>query len=535
MRDLTFFTTNPTKLAHARYIAEGCHIRIKGFRQQTYHAEYVEPRLQSRDAILKASYESAKVQFLKAGFSDSIHPFVLEDTSVRIYALSRTDEEVPGVDIKYWMEGRTFASLDAMLRAAGNDRRATVRSDVLLHIPSNYRTAWGVQKPFMIFTGEQHGSIVETEHNFDANPVYPWLDNRSFNKWFVPDGSSAPLGSLSITVADKVDFRRKSFEQLFNFLGDRGYLAVPVAQMQLQLDRKPNVILCGYTCSGKTTASQHLARSFGYLHVEASDFMHLSYYHRHGYKGPIAISDFAERALVQKPTIAAEKVVEYLLENLDDPIVISGFRAAEEIAFLEKEMKIYGKHFEPRFICANEDTRFERLQIRARPGDDLTIEEFRARDLQQDRMGLKKIYESDEVTKLENNDNLNCYLEHIDRLIGNDIGHEIDIDSGLASLASTTNVGLQEAILIALLSVWKNDEARQFFTTTEVSSLIASVFPGIRPKHKDNVSRYFNQDYYAYYEISSSANGDTRKYRLSNTGYGMAIRALRVILKFQDS
>ena len=534
MRELTFFTTNPTKLAHARYIAEGRHIRIKGFRQRTYHAEYVEPRLRSRDAILEASYESAKGQILKAGFSDAIHPFVLEDTSVRIDALSRTDEEVPGVDIKYWMEGRTFASLDAMLRSASNDRRATVRSDVLLHIPSSYRNAWGVQEPFIVFTGEQRGLIVEAEHNFDPNPVYPWLDNRSFNKWFAPEGSSAPLGSLPIVVADKVDFRRKSFEQLFDFLADRGYLSVPVAQMQLQLDRKPNIVLCGYTCSGKTTASQHLARSFGYLHVEASDFMHLSYYHRHGYQGPIPIGDFAERALAQKPTIAAEKVVEYLLENLAEPIVISGFRAPEEIAYLEGEMKIYGKHFEPQFVIANQQTRFGRLRARARPGDDLTIEEFRARDVQQDRMGLKQIYQLPDMSTIENNDNLDCYLERVDGLIGKEIGCEIDIDSSLVCLAVTANVGLQDAILIALLSVWQNDEARLFHTTTEVSSLIATVFPAIRPKHKDNVSRYFNQDYYAYYEISSSANGDTRKYRLSNTGYGMAIRALRVILKLQD-
>lgn len=33
--ELTFFTTNQTKLAHARYVAEERQIRIKGFRQRT--------------------------------------------------------------------------------------------------------------------------------------------------------------------------------------------------------------------------------------------------------------------------------------------------------------------------------------------------------------------------------------------------------------------------------------------------------------------------------------------------------------------
>jgi inosine/xanthosine triphosphate pyrophosphatase family protein len=368
MRELTFFTTNQTKLAHARYIAEGWKIRIKGFRQRTYHAGYTEPRLASRQDILHASYESAKEQLAKAGLPDASHPFVLEDTSVRIDALSAAHEEVPGVDIKYWMEGRTFASLHTILRDAGNDRRATVRSDVLLHVPSSIRSAWGVETNYLVFTGEQRGTIVEAEYLFNSNLVYPWLDNRSFNKWFVPEGVDKPVGSLSIEIADTVDFRRKSFEPLFGFLEKRRYFAISTAQfqLQLQLDRKPNIILCGYTCSGKTTAGQYLARRFGYMHIEASDFMHLAYYYRHGYRGPTAIGDFAESALAQKPTIASEKVVDYMLDHLSEPIVISGFRAPAEIESLENAMRFHGKKFVRRFRRADETIRFTRLRSRAR-------------------------------------------------------------------------------------------------------------------------------------------------------------------------
>ena len=77
MRDLIFFTSNITKLAHARYVAEGLPVRIRGFRQQTYHANYNEPRLTMRDELLDASYRSALSQCDKAGIPVDVTPFFL--------------------------------------------------------------------------------------------------------------------------------------------------------------------------------------------------------------------------------------------------------------------------------------------------------------------------------------------------------------------------------------------------------------------------------------------------------------------------
>ena len=527
MRELTFFTTNPTKLAHARYVAEGRQIRIKGFRQRSYHADYVEPRLTARDAILLASYQSAKEQLAKAGFSAASHPFILEDTSVRIEALSDADTEIPGVDIKYWMEDQTFAKLYSIVRAKGNDRRASVRSDVLLHVPASFRTSWEVNSDFIVFTGVQLGAIVEVEEVFDTNLVYPWLDNISFNKWFVPDGELRPLGALPIKNADQVDFRRKSLQALFDFLDERSYFTRSATQFRLPLGRRPNIILCGYTCSGKTTASQHLARRFGYLHVEASDFMHLAYYYRHGFPGPTAIGDFAEQALAEKPTIAAERIVDYMQDHSDNPIVVSGFRAPEEIVYLERAM---GKVFSLWFVQADQDLRYQRLRTRGRPGDDLTVAQFRDRDRQQERMGLDEIESSTDTLPLRNESSLPEYFARVDVLVGDVDRVDLNIAAGLAILKDVRDISLEEAILIALLGVSESDETRRFYTTTEVAGLIKKVFPSIRPKHKDNISRYFNQDFYAFYEIASSRNG-TRTYRLSNTGYGMAIRTLRALLK----
>ena len=61
-------------------------------------------RLASRDAILRASYESAKSRLAKAGFSATSHAFVLEDTFGPHRSVGRPESDVPGVDVKYWME-----------------------------------------------------------------------------------------------------------------------------------------------------------------------------------------------------------------------------------------------------------------------------------------------------------------------------------------------------------------------------------------------------------------------------------------------
>lgn len=532
MKELTFFTSNSTKLAHARYIAERHPVRIKGFRQRTYHANYDEPRLPSRTALLEASYRSALRQCAKAGLSTDNHPFILEDTSVTIDALSDDGNEVPGLEIKYWMQSQTFSNLDTLLRSLGDQRSATVRSDILLHVPKTLRASWQIPDDYLIFVGIQKGRITDTEIKFESNWVYPWLDNKSFNKWFVPIGHAIPFGMLPIDEADGVDFRRKAFDQLFEFLCERHFLVAEPKQFEFSLDRKSNLIMSGYTCAGKTTASQHLARKFGYLHVEASDFMYLNYYYRHGYRGAISIGDFAEDALAQKPEIAAEKVAEYIADNLGSPVVVSGFRSLREVEYLKEAMTTFGKSFDVLFVNSGEAVRYKRLVSRKRPGDDISLDEFRRRDEQQRRMGLAQIVDSQGTAVLKNDASLPEHLEAVDILVGSDLPDNIVVAIALAQLIDVKEVKLEDSILIALLKAWaEGDENRPFFSTTQISRMIQTTFVSAPPKHKDNVSRYFNQDFYAYYEIGGEPSHSKRRYRLSNTGYGMAIRSLRSLLK----
>ena len=521
-----------TKLAHARYVAEAFPIRIVGFRQRTYHADYVEPRISSREELLQRSYESALKQFQKAGMGVDSHFFVLEDTSVRIRALSTGKKEVPGLDIKYWMQGMTFETLDRLLKRSGNDRTASVRSDVLLHLPKNFRHKWKTKLNYLVFEGEQHGKIVDREYKFESNLVFPWLDAKTFNKWFKPGQATAPLGSLSIEEANQYDFRRKSFTQAIEFLSEYGFIEDSPIQAMLPLESSTNYLLCGYTCAGKTAASQHLTRQYGYEHIEASDFMYLNYYYRHGFHPDVPIGDFAEQALVQKPEIVSEKVAQYIQENLFARIVVSGFRCMDEVDWLQKSMALSGKRFKLVFISASENDRYQRMKTRRRLGDEMDFGRFKDRDLQQRRMGLEGIRKSDMVTIWDNESTLKDYYEFIDSDVNlPNIGRFFGFEEAKDQLVELDAVKLEDSILIGLLSVWSDDEARDYHTTNQIASLINSVFRKISPKHKDNVSRYFNQEFYAYYEVDGDRDLRYRKYRLSNTGFGRALFALNELIK----
>ena len=112
---LIFLTSSQTKLAHARYLGEAFDIEIDGFRQKTYNANYNEPRIDSREELLDQSYKSAVEQCVKGKIPIESRFFILEDTSVRIDALSTENSEVPGLDVKFWMQQTSFAELNEEL------------------------------------------------------------------------------------------------------------------------------------------------------------------------------------------------------------------------------------------------------------------------------------------------------------------------------------------------------------------------------------------------------------------------------------
>ena len=530
MNPLIFFTTNKVKLAHARHMAEefsakeAYSLKIEGFRQKTYYADYREPRIPRRETLLHLSYERALRQARRANIDTKRRFFFLEDTSVVIHALSNSEEKVPGVDVKYWMKNRSFKSLDDLLKERGDNRKVTVQSDILMHVPDFYKPRWGSDKSYIVFTGQQDGTISQNEHSIETNAVYPWLDNKTFNKWFVPTGESVPISLLPINQANKYDFRRHAFTKMADFLLEKRVIPREYKQPSLNLDIPPVLIVCGYTCAGKTTISQYLIRKYGYMHIEASDFMYLNYYLRHDVNPEIDISTFAENALRQKPEIAAEKIAEYMQELNTFPTVISGFRSIKEIEWLENYFE-NNKKFQVIFIQAKKNIRHKRFNKRKRYGTKLSLDGFRRRDKQQERMGLKIIATAPASKKIKNEGSFDdLYSAFKEKALPTTrVLNEMEIDFSKFQNFSQP-LRLEDSIFVALLSKWDDSEDREYFTTTEIARIIGNLFPALKPKYKDNVSRYFNQDFSAFYEIKPSDNEAKRRYRLSNTGYGKAVQ-----------
>lgn len=505
-------------------------VAIESFRRKTFYASYTEPRIDSRDELLHQSYESALEQARNAGINTGKTFFFLEDTSVIIDALSTEFKEIPGVNVKYWMKETKFKDLDETLTQASN-RNVTVRSDFLLHIPEYYRQKWGIKDNYLVFVGKQLGTVIESERNFEQNLVYPWLDNKTFNKWFVPCGESQPLSCLSIIDADQYDFRRHAFSEMMEFFSQKGILGSSFEQQFLALETTsqvsiPILIICGYPCAGKTTLSQHLVRKYGYIHIEASDFMYLNFYLRHDVSSGIRISDFAEDALRQKPEIAAEKIGEYINTLGEQPIVISGFRSMDEINWLRKNFENgeIRRSFKLCYVDATQSIRFRRYNERKRDGHEIDMANFQLQDDQQVRMGLQDIASSSDKIVISNEGTLGKLFREARSSLqpSEDSLHNSEIDLSIFTNFSK-NIGLEAPIIMALLSKWEDREDRPYFTTTQIARLTNELFPAMKPKHKDNVSRYFNQDFYAYYEIAPDPDENKRRYRLSNSGYGRAV------------
>lgn len=511
MLEIVFFTSSPIKLAHARYLCRDYDVQITGFREKTFGANYIEPRIYDREQLIELSYQDALQRWQKAVSASEDRLFFIEDTSVVIDALS-LEQETPGLDVKYWMAETDFASLDAQLKAVGHNRCATVRSDVVMHFPSKMHNT-EQDKNYLCFTSSVAGHVVEKEQVFDTNPMYPWLDNKTFNKWFVPNGYSQPISMLHISEANQYDFRAPAFHKMLEFLEQQKIInrrSEPGVQNNLEVEESL-FIICGPSCAGKTTLAEYLAERYGYYHIEASDFMYMSYYQRHDITSSIKIGDFAEQALRDQPEIVVEQTLRNIQVNKAGPVVITGFRSHVEVDWFRRYY-MGGYPIEIVYVVADATLRFERSVIRQR--DDMTSnrETFNQRDAQQAAMGLEELERCFLSNRLENNGSLDdffnnfetCYVQNQQRSYMSD-------KSGYLTAGK-----LESLILLTLLDKWSS---RGYFTTTEIAHLINQSLDGI-PKSKNNVSRYFNQRFYPYFEIKLIDG--KRKYRLSNTGYGKA-------------
>jgi len=512
MIELIFFTSSSIKLAHARYLCREYDVKITGFREKTFGANYFEPRIFDREKLIEQSYQDALIRWNKSSLANHQKLFFLEDTSVAIEALS-SEQETPGLDIKYWMAETNFSILNAQLETLGNNRSCTVRSDLVLHLTPDLKKITQ-DKSYLCFTSSSIGSVVNEEHYIDTNPMYPWLDNKTFNKWFVPKNCSKPISLLSIEEADRYDFRAPAFKKMLSFLEQHGKISkrsTSFTQPSL-LAEVPLIIICGPSCAGKTTLAEYIVDHYNYYHIEASDFMYLSYYQRHGVGSSVNIGDFAELALREQPEIVAEQILKNLESNPSIPTVITGFRSPLELNWFQR---YYQGYYPIRtvFVDANKELRFQRSTNRQREEVQDTWERFSARDEQQASMGLSELFNTLVNDRIENATTLDVFFKDFElRYL-----HEIQGNYTLVRYGKLKVGPLERLILTALAS---QRETRQFYTTTEIAHLINISLNTNEYRSKNNVSRYFNQRFYPYFEIKLIDG--KRKYRLSNTGLARA-------------
>ena len=531
MIDIVFFSTNRSKLAHFRYLGEKVGIRVKGFHETTYYASYNEPKIDDRSELLRLSYESALEQWLKrqGANADDHSTFFFEDTSVVIEALSK-DAEVPGVNVKYWMRDMTFAKLDALLKRAGNNRKVTVRSDIVMHLPQRWRTLLNTTDRYLSVVGESHGVIADRERKIQPNLVYPWLDDKTFNKWFVPIGANGPISMLDIKEADRADFRARAFEKITSVLhGKLSFLSnrdEPGAD-QLQIPgiaTYPSIfVICGPSCAGKSTTANWMRDKYELLHIEASDFMYKAFWERHGPDPGVSIGNFAEAALQTQPGIVAQPIARFLREIRTSGAIVTGFRSTKEVEIFQQEVGP-GIELALMYLDASAAIRLERALKRGRDG--VTPEKFAKREEQEIRMGVSDIGKLPDVEWQANEGSLRELYGAVSNRYRKALRVYTSDKKRRTQRQQLQRDQLEGLILRALLAELPTGK---WHTTTEIAAVLNRRFH--EAKSKNNVSRYFNQEFHPYYELRYRERDGKRtgilEYRLSATGIsrGMQMHA----------
>jgi inosine/xanthosine triphosphate pyrophosphatase family protein/adenylate kinase family enzyme len=518
--ELVFFTSSRIKTQHARYLSRNYDIKVVNFKELRANANYDEPRIRNRDELLRISFENARKQaeISKLGKNKA---FIIEDTSVDIYALSEKNKiEFPGVDIKYWMRETTFSDLDLELSMTGGSRIAKVRSDLVLYLPRIR------QEPFYFF-GETLGTVTSKESEFDTNPIYPWLDNVTFNKWFIPNGETSVISQLPIEKADIYDFRRKPFEELLDLLHKKRIVKrkseLRTEPYQRPIENHHFHFVSGLTCAGKTTIANYLVEELDFLHIEASDFMHEIYRENHGVEGKVDIGTFAKEILKVTPTVVAERVTNYLKSYEAQDLVITGFRLLEEINYVKAQFPLLSNF---NLIVIEAEQQVRELRKAARSRDVKNIENLIERDKRELSMGMSKLVEYPDSVIVENSGTFEKLFENYKRRLGVE-----KVDLNLQKFSDVNSLPLQKLIILALYVAREQQrEKSDYFSTTEICRQVNNL--GVeKPKFVNNIGRFFSQKTNVLFEVKKYKRG--KKYRLSNTGAGYAKVILRTF-KFSE-
>lgn len=380
-----FYTTNLQKYLQARTIFERHGLRLS--------------HLARSDRAYNEDYSGTKEQLLANALQELIQlrgaaaPIFIEDTSVRIEALSTEGNDFPGLEMKEWFEETSFRELDEELGRRGNDRSVLVSSDIALHLP-------GLPRP-VFFTGTTYARVAEDAPSEFNNSRYPWLTSRTFNGWIVPIGAVQRLGEMSLDDSLPHDFRSLALTRLAERLQEyNSVLTVRQPQrtyhrqLRPSLDRTPplfdalsgGLMVTGYSCAGKTTFGDFAEGRYAVKTFEASHILRdaLKFDVEPGIReSPFLYAQAVLNAM--GADVVARRILDVELNGrLDEPFIITGFRTLEEVLTIRSHV--------PRltwvWIEASERTRFQRHLDRGRETQVATLAEFRERDQAQASFGL---------------------------------------------------------------------------------------------------------------------------------------------------
>lgn len=403
-----FYTSSVSKYLHARVVFGRSGLILHEFKSRR------EPYSEDYDAGKEVLLARAVAEILGSVGSGSL--FFVEDTSLRIDAMSTGAEDYPGLRVKEWFPEAKFKDVDDVLRAKKN-RSAVIKSDIALHVP-------GLSRPIH-FHGESKGVIADQLPDFEENRQFPWLTPHSFNGWFVPEGAARVLGQMSLEESWQYDFRTRALEQLISRLEEytatlnapssahmRKEVDPPLDQLSLlppPEDQKVYVVV-GHTCAGKTTFGEY-AQLAGLQFVEASGVLRMIAQSK-GLSDSDAFN-LAKTTLDQfGPDVVARKIVQ-LYTNIDRGLVISGFRTIEELELFKKHVT----HAQVVLIEASERTRFQRHLERGRYESIRSLEQFRTHDAQQWSLGLLRVAEDFADIRITNEGTKDEFYMRIDALL----------------------------------------------------------------------------------------------------------------------
>jgi dephospho-CoA kinase/inosine/xanthosine triphosphate pyrophosphatase family protein len=410
-----FYTSNPDKLFQARlmFVRHGYLLRhFKGDREP-YDEDYLLPTEQ----MLTHAIQQVNAEF---GIKSI---FFVEDTSLRLEALSDSSD-YPGLKVKEWFASTTFEEVDRLIQDRGGDRRAAVKSDIALYVPT--------LSHIMFFHGETTGAVAPSPPAFSGSPQYPWLTPTTFNGWFIPNGATKRLGDMEFEESLEFDFRAKSLTKLISRLEEmnaalnlgssfytirRQEISHPLEQLAFrelltQEESEPQILLViGHKCAGKTTLSDYLAGRDGVMVFEASSVLRqlASEADKSVDNADDAFNFLREHGL----DCVAEAIAKYLDRGKANLNVITGLRTVEEIFLLAHRFP------QARIVLVDSDarTRFERHLRRARETDVRSLSDFQKQDEKQAAFGALRVASEIATDTIRNDGTLEQYRVKIDALV----------------------------------------------------------------------------------------------------------------------